>query len=258
MKALIIEDESVAAQQLQRLLKQANPDIEILSVLQSIEESVEWFETHPSPELVFMDIHLADGSSFRIFDQVKVDAPIIFTTAYDQYALEAFKVNSVDYLLKPINPDHLQRALTKVEKIRHNTTSHNPMQPNLDQLLAMMKGQCQQYPSCFLIPQGDRLVPLAVKDIAYIYLDNKIAQCVTFDGKKQSIDKPLDAIMEQLDPRQFYRVNRQFAVAHNSIKEITFWLLGKLKLTLTVETPDAVVVPKAKVPEFKLWYASRG
>jgi len=249
MNVLIIEDEQVAAQQLQRLLQEIDPTIQVSAVLQSIEESVEYFNDGKSPELVFMDIHLADGSSFDIFDQVKVDSPIIFTTAYDQYALQAFKVNSVDYLLKPINPADLQRALSKYKKMMASP------QGDMEMLIRMMKQQYRQYQSIFLIPAGDRLVPLAVADIAYIQLDNKIANIVTNDNHTFSLDKPLDAIMEQLDPQIFYRVNRQYVVAKKSITDIRLWLLGKLKLNLCVPTPESIVVPKAKVSEFKDWFS---
>lgn len=249
MKVLIIEDEMVAAQQLQRLLQDIDPSIKVVAVLQSIEESVEFFSENQSPELVFMDIHLADGSSFDIFDQVKVDSPIIFTTAYDQYALQAFKVNSIDYLLKPINPTDLQRALSKYRKIKEAP------QGNFNMLIEMMKKQYNQYQSFFLIPNGDRLMPLAVADIAFIRLDNKVAHIVTNNNHTISLDKSLDAIMEQLDPRLFYRVNRQYVVAHKSITDIRIWLLGKLKLSLCVPTPEGIIVPKAKVAEFKEWFS---
>lgn len=249
MKVLIVEDELVAAQQLQRLLKEVEPDVEVLSVLQSIEESVEYFMEHKAPDLAFMDIHLADGSSFGIFDQVRVECPVVFTTAYDQYALQAFKVNSIDYLLKPINPADLCRAMEKYRKVSA------PSLDGLEDLMKMMKQQYRQYQSYFLIPAGDRLLPLAVADIAYVWLDNKVARIVTSDNRSFSTDKPLDTLMEQLDPRLFFRVNRQYIVAHDAITDIGFWLLGKLKLNLSVEVPENVIVPKAKVPEFKAWFS---
>lgn len=249
MNVLIIEDELVAAQQLQRLLAAADPELVVLAVLQSIEESVEYFTEHAAPELVFMDIHLADGSSFGIFDQVKVDCPIIFTTAYDQYAMQAFKVNSIDYLLKPIDASDLARALEKYRRLA------SPAQGDMSALMQMMKQQYRQYKSYFLIPAGDRLLPLSVADIAYIWLDNKVARIATIDNRSFALDKPLDVLMEQLDPALFYRVNRQFIVAHDAITDIGFWLLGKLKLNLCVATPDNIIVPKAKVPDFKLWFS---
>lgn len=255
-RVLIIEDESVAAQQLRRLLSDADPQIEVIEVLQSIEESVEWFQSNPMPDLTFMDIHLADGSAFRIFDKADITCPIIFTTAYDQYALEAFRVNSIDYLLKPVSPADLRRALDKYAAFASpRVEPAGAPVPDLQGLIGMMMQQCRQYQSYFLIPTADRLKPLAVKDIAYIYLENKVAKAVTYEGKTFATDKTLDALMDQLDPTKFYRVNRQFVVAHAAICDISFWLLGKLKLNLTVSTPESVIVPKAKVPEFKEWYS---
>ncbi len=253
MTSLIIEDESIAAQQLQRLLLDADPAMTLLPVLQSIEESVEFFQQHPAPDLVFMDIHLADGSAFRIFDQVKIESPIIFTTAYDQYALEAFRVNSIDYLLKPINPIDLQRALDKFKRLAAPKAA--PVEADFSRFIDMMRQQSRQYKSYFLIPVADKLVPLAVADIAYVYLDNKIANIVTFDGGHHAIDKPLDALVEQLDPQLFYRANRQMVVAHKAITDISFWLLGKLKLNLCLPTPEPIIIPKAKAADFKAWYA---
>ncbi len=253
MAFLIIEDESVAAKQLQRLLLEAEPTANILPVIQSIEESVEFFQQNPAPDLVFMDIHLADGSAFRIFDQVKIESPIIFTTAYDQYALQAFQVNSIDYLLKPINSTDLRRALDKYRRLSSPQSAQSDA--NISRFFEMMKQQSRQYKSYFLIPIADKLVPLAVADIAYIYLDNKVAYIVTFDGATHAIDKPLDALVEQLNPSLFYRANRQIVVAHKAITDISFWLLGKLKLNLCVPTPESIVIPKAKVSDFKAWYS---
>lgn len=253
MKVLIIEDEMVAAKQLRRLLEEADSSAQILAVLQSIEESVEYFRQNPPPDLVFMDIHLADGSAFRIFDQVKVVAPVVFTTAYDQYALQAFQVNSIDYLLKPINLDDLRRAMSKYGRLVAQQPA--PKETDFARLMEMMRQHERQYKSYFLLPVADKLVPVAVKDIAYIYLDNKVANIVTFDGCTHAVDKPLDSLVEQLDPQQFYRANRQVVVAHKAISDISFWLLGKLKLGLCVPTPENIIIPKAKVPEFKEWYS---
>lgn len=252
MKVLIIEDEMVAAQQLRRLLAEAEPTIQILSVLQSIEESVEYFRQNPAPDLVFMDIHLADGSAFRIFDQASVAAPVVFTTAYDQYALQAFQVNSIDYLLKPIQLADLRRALDKYSRLA--ALRPTPASADFGRLMQMMQQHAVQYKTHLLLPIADRLQPIAVSDIAYIRLDNKIAHIVTLDGRTHAVPKPLDTLADQLDPRHFYRANRQVLVAHKAITDITLWLLGKLKLELCVPTPESIIIPKAKVPEFKEWY----
>lgn len=253
MKVVIVEDEHIAAQRLIHMLADLAPEAQVAAQLQSIEESVEFFQTSPKVDLVFMDIHLADGAAFRIFDQVRVESPIIFTTAYDQYALKAFKVNSIDYLLKPINPDDLRHAL---EKYR-NLSANAPLQQleQLQPLIEQMMNRHKSYPAYLLIPHADKLTPVAVSDIACAYLDNKVTHIVMLDGSKYALDKTLEALEEQLDPSTFYRANRQYIVAHQAITEISLWLIGKLKLTLSVSTPDAIIIPKAKVPEFKQWFA---
>lgn len=268
--ALIIEDEPLAVQQLTRQLAVAAPAMQVIGVLQSVEETVEWFRSAEEryPDVVFMDIHLADGLAFRIFDNVEIRCPIIFTTAYDQYALKAFRVNSIDYLLKPISPDDLKRALGKLEAL----TSPLPEEPApssagiplpLQHAIEMISQHYRQYKRLFLIPYQDKLIPLEVDNIACIYLDNNIGpdghhavQALTSDGQTYRVEGPLDQIMTQLDPAHFFRVNRQYIVAHNAIKDITVWLLGKYSLTLTVPTPERIIVPKARVAQFKEWYSN--
>ena len=259
--ALIIEDENLAAQHLVRQLAMAAPDMQVAAVLQTVEEAVEWFRSasygsQPSegiaPDVVFMDIHLADGLAFRIFDQVKVPYPIIFTTAYDQYALQAFQVNSIDYLLKPISMDDLHRALEKLKQRTVPSADSNALRCTLE----MLQQHYRQYKKYFLIPLRDKLVPLAVDQIACIYLDNKVTKVLTFDGQTHPLDHPLDYVSTQLDPRAFFRVNRQYIVAHNAIKEISVWLLGKYTILLSVDTPERIILPKAKVGEFKEWYTN--
>lgn len=257
--ALIIEDENMAAQHLMRQLHEAAPDMQVAGILQTVEESTEWFRSVEScsppsdgvqPDVVFMDIHLADGLAFRIFDQVKVPYPIIFTTAYDQYALQAFQVNSIDYLLKPINIDDLHRALNKLSQ----RTASPSADDDLHRALEMLSQHYRQYKKFFLIPVRDKLVPLAVEQIACIYLDNKNSVALTVDGHTHPLDKPLEQIAAQLDPRHFFKANRQYIVAHHAIKDISVWLLGKYTIRLTVDTPERIVLPKAKVAEFKDWY----
>lgn len=264
MKAIILEDEDIASQSLVRQLGDIDPTIEVLQVLQSVEEAVDWFHAHEEPDIAFMDIHLADGSVFHLFDSVEVHCPIIFTTAYDQYALEAFRVNSVDYLLKPIDEKDLRRALDKytaiVTKAREDFgTDGADKAPAISpetvhNVIAMLQHGEKQYKSYFLIPGGDKLVPLATQDIACIYIDSKISVAVTFDGVSHSIDKPLDNLMQDLDPKIFFRANRQYIVAHKAVKDIAFWFGNKLQLRLSVPTPDRIIISKAKVAEFKDWY----
>ena len=249
MKALIIEDEVVAAKALQKLLKEVNPSIEVVNILESVEESIEWLESNPMPELIFMDIHLADGSSFAIFDKVDITCPVIFTTAYDEYALKAFEVNSIDYLLKPISKESLKRALNKYYSLSERRVSTD----QIEKLLAQI-GEKKRYRSCFLLPERDKLVPLPVNTIVYIYIDAKTVKIVTTGGKNYFMNHTLDDLMSELDPQMFFRANRQFIVARDSIKDVSVWFGNKLAINLNVEVPEKIIVSKAKVGEFKAWF----
>lgn len=246
MKTLIIEDEVLAAQALQKLLGEVCPETEILGVLETVEESIEWFENNDLPDLLFMDIHLADGSSFAIFEKVEISCPVIFTTAYDEYALKAFEVNSIDYLLKPINKKDLLRAM---EKYKTLVTGRNQMQKFLTQIDPLRK----KYRSCFLMPERDKLVPLPVANIAYVYIDTKTVRLVTFEHKNYYLNMTLDDLMEQLDPELFFRANRQFIVARTAIKDISIWFGNKLAVNLSIDVPEKIIISKAKVSDFKSW-----
>ena len=249
MKAVIVEDEVIAAKNLQRLIAKIDSDIEIITVLKSIEDSVEWFSANPSPDMVFMDIHLSDGSSFIIFEKIKIQAPIIFTTAYDEFALKSFQVNSIDYILKPINPKDLERA---IEKVKH----FNPAKSNHEEAIAAMLSMFKRervYKSYLLVGQGYRYIPLSVDEIAYIYLENKRSKIVTFNEDIFWENSPLDKIKEMLDPSKFYRINRQFIISHKSVKDVTFWEYGSLRVNLVVKTPEKIIINKANNTEFKDW-----
>lgn len=251
MKALIIEDEILAAQSLQKLVKEVSPDTEIIDILQSIEESVAWFEENPMPDLVFMDIHLADGSSFAIFDSVQITCPIIFTTAYDEYALKAFEVSSIDYLLKPINRNDLERAMNKYKALVGEKTDNSSA---IEQLLSQI-GMKKRYKTCFLVPERDKLIPLPTSNIAYIYIDTKTVKAIALDEHVYYMSQTLDEIMNQLSPDDFFRANRQFIVSRKAIKDITIWIGNKLSLNLLVKVPEKIIISKAKVAEFKSWFA---
>ncbi|MBQ3845169.1 MAG: response regulator transcription factor [Bacteroidales bacterium] len=251
MKALIIEDEILAAQSLQKLVKEVSPDTEIIGILQSIEESVAWFDENPMPDLVFMDIHLADGSSFAIFDKTKITCPIIFTTAYDEYALKAFEVSSIDYLLKPINRNDLTRAMNKYNALVGEKSDNNEA---IDALLRQI-GMKKNYKSCFLVPERDKLVPLPTANIAYIYIEDKWVKAVTLDEYTHYISQTLDDIMNQLNPDDFFRANRQFIVSRKAIKDLTIWFGNKLSLNMSVKVPEKIIISKAKVSEFKNWFS---
>lgn len=231
MKALLIEDETAAA------LREVAPGVQIVATLESVAESIEWLRSNPQPDLLFMDIHLADGDSFRIFGAVEVTAPVIFTTAYDRYALEAFKVSSIDYLLKPINADDVRRAL---EKLRRLTSGER-----LDYGSRVRSLAAQRQEEVFLVRVRDR--------IAYCYTSNEKVTACDFDGETYPLDKTLEALQALLPERDFFRANRQFIVARRAVKEIAVWFGSRLTLHLTVDTPERIVISKARVPEFKTW-----
>ena len=251
MKALIIEDETLAAQSLQKLISEVAPDTEVIGVLQSIEESVAWFDENPVPDLIFMDIHLADGSSFAIFDKTDITCPVIFTTAYDEYALKAFEVSSIDYLLKPINRNDLTRAMNKYNALVGEKTDNN----NAIETLLSHIGLKKNYKSCFLVPERDKLVPLPTANIAYIYIEDKSVKTIALDGHTYYMSQTLDEIMNQLNPEDFFRANRQFIVSRKAIKDMTIWFGNKLSLNLLVKIPEDIIISKAKVAEFKNWFS---
>jgi two-component system LytT family response regulator len=252
MKAIIIEDEIMAAETLKSLIAEIQEDIEVLAILQSIEESVEWFEMHPSPDLVFMDIHLADGSAFLIFDSVEIKCPVIFTTAYDEYALKAFEVNSIDYILKPIGKAALEKAISKYRKFNGN--SSNNQNVIIDNLLNTLKKYNKSYKNYFLVHERDKLIPIALDDVYYIFIDTKVVKIVTCDNRGRYIDKTLDEIMSELDPEKFFRANRQYIVSRSSIKDMSMWFGNKLSVNLKIPVNEKIIISKARVKEFKQWF----
>ena len=245
MKALLIEDETAAARNLAAVLREVAPGVQIVATLESVAESIEWLRSNPQPDLLFMDIHLADGDSFRIFGAVEVTAPVIFTTAYDRYALEAFKVSSIDYLLKPINADDVRRAL---EKLRRLTSGER-----LDYGSRVRSLAAQRQEEVFLVRVRDRIIPLQRDRIAYCYTSNEKVTACDFDGETYPLDKTLEALQALLPERDFFRANRQFIVARRAVKEIAVWFGSRLTLHLMVDTPERIVISKARVPEFKTW-----
>lgn len=252
MRVLIIEDEQLTAKKLVVMLGELLPDAQVQGVLQSVGESVEWFRGNPMPDLVFMDIHLADDLSFSIFDSVQITCPIIFTTAYDEYALRAFEVNSIDYLLKPVSRDSLQRALDKLKRF---STAHQPQEDmELIRKVAdtLLRG-VTAYKSSLLVSVRDKLIPIRVESIACLYLEDKNAVVVQRDGTRCRLGGLLDEVMRQLDPAQFYRANRQFIVAKKAVVDITTWFGNRVVLNLCVDTPEKIVVSRTNVQELKKW-----
>jgi DNA-binding LytR/AlgR family response regulator len=249
MRALIIEDEILAARHLQHVLDETG-GIEVITVLESIVESIEWFRTNDAPELIFMDIHLADGSAFEIFRHVNITCPVIFTTAYDEYALRAFKVNSVDYLLKPIDAEAVQKALRKLKGFRTAGNSHSEIRDLIDTLK-----KDSGFKSHFLIPaKGDKLIPVQATEIAYIFIDTGIVKATTFEEKSFRFEYTLDELEDLLDPKGFFRANRQFIISRKAIKDIDIWFNSRLSVNLKVQVPEKILISKARIPEFKSWF----
>jgi len=249
MKALIIEDEIMAAKTLKKLLVEISPEIEIVGIIESIADCVDWISSHSMPDLMFMDIHLADGSSFAIFERVAITCPVIFTTAYDEYALKAFEVNSIDYLLKPISKEALERAMNKYRSLVGKRTDNSQIEALISQL-----SEKKKYRNYFLLPERDKFIPLPVNNIVYIYIDAKTLKIVTTDGKTFYLNHTLDDVMSELDPHEFFRANRQFVVSRQSIKDVSVWFGNKLAINLIVPTPEKIIVSKARVAEFKSWF----
>jgi DNA-binding LytR/AlgR family response regulator len=252
MKILIIEDEAPAARRLAGLVRDARPDAEILEIIDSVESAAKWLAAHRSPDLIFMDIQLADGLSFDIFGRVEVKAPVIFTTAYDEYALKAFKVNSVDYLLKPVDPEELSNSLRKLQTLR------DQFAPPLDaavlrSLVQSLRPDQPQFKTRFLVRFGDKLVFIQADDVAYFIAEDKYVFVITRDNKKYPLDHTLDELDTMLDPSVFFRLNRKFISHLKSIQSIHTYFNGKLKLHLVPAEPEEVTVSRERAALFKKW-----
>lgn len=245
MRAVIIEDETAASRNLAMLLADSFPQIEVIATLESVAESIEWFEGHEAPDLVFMDIHLADGNAFRIFDKVSITAPIIFTTAYDQYALEAFKVNSIDYILKPIKQQEVERAVGKFVSLTHGART------DYSQRVSRMVEQSR--PKRLLVHVKDRIIPVGEEEIAFFYTSNEQVSVTTLDGKHYPTNGTLESLNAEFAGVEFFRANRQFIIARRAIKDISVWFGSRLAVNLTVDTPERIIVSKARSQEFKSW-----
>ncbi len=231
MKTLIIEDEKAALRNLKAAMKEVDADFDIVGETDSVTGTLEWFASHPMPELVFMDIHLADGSAFGIFEHVDITCPIIFTTAYDEYALQAFRVNSIAYLLKPIGSTDLQKAVDKLNLFGNIGTSSQPA-TDLQAVMRTLKRE-ESYKTHFLVPvKGDRFVPVGVEQISYFYIDGGTVKAVTLSGEIFLFQQTLDELAEQLNPRQFFRANRQYIVAHKAVTGVSLWFGGRMVLQL--------------------------
>jgi len=258
MNVVIVEDEIAASENLAYLLNEIDGNIKVVTVLDSVKTSVAFFGQSPKDiDLVFMDIHLADGLSFEIFDTVKIDSPIIFTTAYNQYTLKAFKVNSIDYLLKPINEEELAASLQQFNvQFKKQAQGKGLENDQVAGLLQLLEGQSKKYKSMYLVNHRDQLIPLKTENIAYLFIDSGIVKAVTQEKQTFILDKKLEDLEEELDPTIFSRVNRQFIVCKSSVANIKYYFGGKLIVNVRPPSDERIVVSKAKAPDFKRWMGS--
>ena len=245
MKILIIEDEQPAARRLMNLIKEIKPETELAGPLESIDDALEYLQTHGEPDLYMMDIQLADGLSFEIFEHYPLSKPVIFATAFDEYAIRAFKLNSVDYLLKPLEKEALRHALNKYEKQQLAT-------PDFRKLIESLAPK--QYKSRFLLKKGERFIPVPIERVAYFQASGKMVLLITHDKESYVLDETLDQLEKELDPERFYRANRSFIVSVPSVKEVRVSFNGKLKLFLSPSPgEEEISISRDKANAFKLW-----
>ncbi len=249
MKLIIIEDELPALRRLSKMLLELMPEAEILGSADTIDGAVALFQQHKDAQLALMDIELADGQSFEIFNRIAVHIPIIFTTAYDEFALKAFKVNSIDYLLKPIDPDELKQALEKFKKLQ--TTSNTV---NLQELLVSFNQKTEaNFKQRFLVKMGQKYLSINISEVAYFNANEKVVYLVTKDQKKYIIDYTLDELEGMVEPKAFFRLNRQYLSKIDAIESISSYFNGKLKIQLNPNVVDEVLVSRERASEFKQW-----
>ncbi|MFT4753183.1 MAG: two-component system response regulator LytT [Salibacteraceae bacterium] len=249
MRVVIIEDENLLANELKRTLKSLRPDIEVIHVIKSISEGVEWFSSKREVDLIISDIQLMDGTSFELFRHIKISTPIIFTTAYDEFAVKAFKLNSIDYLLKPIDERDLANSIAKYETLWGSKKALD-----IDVLNHLIsKNTEQSYKSKFLIRIGDRYKQVEADDIGFFFAEGNTVYLVQKNGKKLIVDYSLDQVMPQLDPKKFFRINRQLLLSSSSIRGIHKYFNSRLKLEVHPKFDSDVLVTRSRVNDFLSW-----
>ena len=249
MKTIIIEDEKPAARLLRRKLEKLN--INVSEMLHSVEEAVGWFSENEHPDLIFLDIQLSDGLSFEIFEKVAIKSAIIFTTAYDEYALKAFKLNSIDYLLKPIDEDDLEVAISK---FKSRLPKQEPVQLDFDQIKRMLSNPFEKtFKKRFTVKIGQHLKVISTDEIECFFSENKGTYLHTTEGRNYLIESTLELLEQELDPKEFFRVNRKFIIPMKAIKEIVLYSNSRLKVMLPTYKDDEVIVSREKVADFKTW-----
>jgi len=250
VRTLIIEDEPAAARRLEKLIHAIDPGFEILDKIDSVAGALQWFENNPNPDLVFLDIHLGDGLSFGIFEKLDLQCPVIFTTAYDEYAIKAFKLNSIDYLLKPVKPEELQFSIQKFLK---QFQKENTSVPNFKALLESLKSDENKWKKRFIVHFGEKIKAINTEDIAYFIILEKNTFLVTHQNSSYGINYSLEQLEELLDPNKFFRVNRKFIIGFQSIENMFVWSRSRVKLQVKPAPPEDVIVSTDRTSRFKEW-----
>lgn len=247
MQILIIEDENLAAKRLAKLVKDILPEAEISGNLDTVTSSIKWLSMHPEPDLIFLDIQLGDGNSFEIFEKVKINAPVIFCTAYDQYAMKAFKLNSIDYLLKPVDPEELRNAMNKFQSGKKAPAL------TLDQIRNLLQPVQKTYKNRFLVKTGERIQTIDIHEISFFYSEDKVTLLQTRQNKKYIIDYTLDEVEEMVDAEQFFRLNRKYICSISAIREVFTYSNSRLKIHLENCADNDILISREKMGPFKNW-----
>jgi two-component system, LytTR family, response regulator LytT len=259
MKILIIEDEPITARELRFILQKIDQNIDILDTVDSIETALEYLN-ETQPDLIFSDIHLSDGTCFEIFNQIEIKCPIVFCTAYDNYAIEAFQTNGVAYILKPFNERSVGQALEKVKKITYYNSQHIDNQSiektNLE-VIAKLLANKEVYKSSFLVSKAGKLIPVDISNVAFFYIKNELVMLHTIKGDHYMTDYSLDKLEEEVNPHDFYRANRQFLVNRRSVKEVETYFPRKLLVRTHISAPEQIVISKAKATDFTKWLGNK-
>jgi two-component system, LytTR family, response regulator LytT len=254
MQVLIVEDEELAVRKLKRLLALVRPEAKVVGELDSIESTVQWLNSSPSPDIILMDIELVDGQSFSVFERTTVKCPVIFITSYDEYAIQAFNVNSVSYLLKPVEEEDLKLALNKFDQVKAYYSTQSPLF-SIDSLLEDLQSRLQpkNYKNRFLVKQGSKLVTLDVKEIAYFFSEDGLNFIRTQDNRKMIIDYTLEELKQSLNPSDFFLINRSYLISAKAIQKIESYFGQRLTLQLQPVSEKSVIISREKVTAFKEW-----
>jgi two-component system, LytTR family, response regulator LytT len=257
MKVLIIEDEPITARELKFTLRKLDKNIEILDTVDSIETALE-FLREIQPDLIFSDIHLADGNCFDIYSQINIQCPIVFCTAYDDYAIEAFKTNGVAYILKPFDEQSVGDALEKVKRLTHVGTTNNTENTGINmEALAKLLSQKTNFKSSFLVSKAGKLIPVDISNVAFFYIKNELVMLYTIKGDTYVTDYSLDKLEKEVNPHDFYRANRQFLINRRIVKEVEQYFARKLLVKSIVAAPENIIISKAKATDFTKWLGNK-